>query len=105
MIMLSFLAGCSVQNTYATETDKKTSESTDQEMKPVKVFDAEEHYERLLSCVDQLSAKSDFKPDAVLVLGSGLWNYADQLDIIETIPYEEIDDWPTISVSGHSGNL
>ena len=58
-----------------------------------------------MKCVDQIRARSDFKPDVVLVLGSGLGNYAEQLDIVATIPYDDINGWPKTSVTGHSGNL
>lgn len=70
-----------------------------------KKSEAEKYSERLDRCVEQIKAKADFVPDVALVLGSGLGDYVNNLDIVATIPYSEIDGWPTTSVEGHEGNL
>lgn len=69
------------------------------------VIDAEEYYETLLECRDEIRKISDFEPEIVIVLGSGLGDYADELDVIETIPYSDIEGWPHTTVPGHKGNL
>lgn len=113
MLMLSF-SGCSpVQSTVTAGTDSESPASDnqedpapdDQEEEPVKDFDSDDYYARLSGCVDQIRARSDFEPDLVLVLGSGLGKYAEKLNIVTTIPYDEINGWPTTSVAGHSSNL
>lgn len=38
----------------------------------------------------QIEAKTDFKPEVVLVLGTGLGSYVDNLDVKTTIPYKDI---------------
>ena len=43
--------------------------------------------------------------DVAMVLGSGLGAYADGLEGAVVIPYGEIPNMPTSSVSGHAGNL
>lgn len=63
------------------------------------------YYERLESCRDQIEAVTEFKPEIVLVLGTGLGDYADSLDIKATIPYGEIDGWPESTAPEHAGNL
>ena len=95
-------AKLSVNNTQATEAGTAVTESAE---KTEQKFDADAYYEKLESCAEQIRQKTDFVPDVVLVLGSGLGNYADNLDIVTTIPYSEIDGWPESTVEGHEGNL
>lgn len=64
-----------------------------------------EYYAKLEYCKQQIEKITDFKPDVALVLGSGLGDYADRLDIECTIPYADIDGWPQSTVTGHKGNL
>ena len=53
---------------------------------------AEQTYkERLQSCKEQIEAVTDFKPDVVLVLGTGLGDFADTLDVKAKIAYKDID--------------
>ena len=68
-------------------------------------FDAEAYYARLESCVKQIREMTDFVPDIVLVLGSGLGDYADSVKIIAEIPYSQIDGFPVSTVAGHDGTL
>jgi len=44
-------------------------------------------------------------PEFAIVLGSGLGEIAQQIDIIETIPYKEIPNFPVTSIPSHSGEL
>ena len=67
--------------------------------------EASENYAKLEYCKQQIEKITDFKPDVALVLGSGLGDYADRLDIECTIPYADIDGWPQSTVVGHKGNL
>jgi purine-nucleoside phosphorylase len=48
---------------------------------------------------------SDFRPDALLVLGSGLGELTEALNPELTIEYERIPNFPVSTVSGHSGSL
>ncbi len=66
---------------------------------------AETYYSRLESCVKQIEAKTDFKPEVVLVLGTGLGSYVDNLDVKTTIPYKDIEGWPVSTAPEHAGNL
>ena len=69
--------------------------------------EADEYYDRLISCKDQIEAMTDFKPDIAIVLGSGLGDYVEQenLEIVETISYDKIDGWPMSTAPNHAGNL
>jgi purine-nucleoside phosphorylase len=45
------------------------------------------------------------KPEAGIVLGSGLGNFKAEMDIECEIPYEDIPNFPIATVEGHSGTL
>jgi purine-nucleoside phosphorylase len=49
--------------------------------------------------------KSDVKPVLGIILGSGLGNFASQVENAVAIPYAEIPHWPQSTVEGHSGKL
>ena len=44
-------------------------------------------------------------PQAAIVLGSGLGDFADQLGDPTVIRYEDIPHWPASRVTGHAGKL
>ena len=67
--------------------------------------EADEYYARLLHCKEQIEEVTDFKPQIVIVLGSGLGDYVEKVDVVETIPYKDIDGWPNSTVKSHAGNL
>lgn len=67
--------------------------------------DSEAYYARLLKCKEEIEAVTDFKPQIVIVLGSGLGDYAEKLDVVKTISYSEIEGWPNSTAPGHAGNL
>lgn len=69
------------------------------------VHDAEEYYQKLLECRDQIREITDFVPEIVIVLGSGLGDYVEELDVVKSIPYSDISGWPHTTVPGHKGNL
>lgn len=62
-------------------------------------------YERLLECYQCFKEKIDFKPKVALVLGSGLGDYADSIQIEATLGYHEIKGFPVSTVSGHKGQF
>ena len=68
-------------------------------------FDAEKYYKILLRCVEQIKEKTDFIPEAAVVLGSGLGHFVDSLEVKAEIPYEDIDGFPVSTVAGHQGKL
>lgn len=62
-------------------------------------------YEKLLKCYESVKAKIDFQPKVALVLGSGLGNYAETIDIASTLDYDEIEDFPVSTIPGHKGRF
>ena len=49
--------------------------------------------------------KIDFKPEVALILGSGLGDYADEINIVDAIEYTEIEGFPVSTVKGHKGRF
>jgi purine-nucleoside phosphorylase len=51
------------------------------------------------------SRLAPFTPTLGIILGSGLGNFAAQVEDPTAIPYAEIPHWPVSTVAGHSGRL
>lgn len=64
-----------------------------------------EMYEKLQRCMETIRSKTDFKPEIALVLGSGLGEYAKNMDIKEEILYSDIEGFPQSTVVGHEGKF
>lgn len=62
-------------------------------------------YEKLQTCLSSVRAKTDFQPEVALILGSGLGDYADEITVVDTLPYEEIAGFPKSTVAGHKGRF
>ena len=62
-------------------------------------------YEKLTKCVESIRTKTDFKPEVALILGSGLGDYADEIQIEQTVDYTEIEGFPVSTVAGHKGRF
>jgi len=64
-----------------------------------------EVYDKLLRCYESVKAKIDFKPEVALILGSGLGNYGESIQIEATLDYHEIEGFPISTVAGHAGKF
>lgn len=62
-------------------------------------------YERLLECYQCFQEKISFRPKVALILGSGLGDYAETIQIEATLDYHEIKGFPVSTVSGHKGRF
>lgn len=62
-------------------------------------------YEKLLKCYEGVQAKINFKPEIALVLGSGLGDYGDSIQIVEILDYHDIEGFPVSTVPGHKGRF
>ena len=51
-------------------------------------------YEKLQKCVSIIREKTDFVPEVALILGSGLGEYARNMDVKAEVPYSEIEGFP-----------
>lgn len=62
-------------------------------------------YENLMRCVRSVRTKTDFVPKVALVLGSGLGDYAAQIQVEVAVDYHEIEGFPVSTVPGHAGRF
>ena len=62
-------------------------------------------YQKVSECYDSIKDKIPFVPKVALVLGSGLGNYADTMEIKAEISYSEIKNFPVSTVPGHEGKF
>ena len=62
-------------------------------------------YEKLLRCYEDVRSKVDFQPKVALVLGSGLGDYADKIQIEAILNYRDIEGFPVSTISGHKGRF
>lgn len=59
--------------------------------------------QKLLRSVNAIRKQTDFQPSVALVLGSGLGQYAEQMELVCEIPYDIIPDFPHSTVAGPDG--
>lgn len=64
-----------------------------------------ENYEKLMKCFECVQKKITFKPEIALILGSGLGDYADTMEVVETLDYHDIEGFPVSTVPGHKGRF
>lgn len=60
---------------------------------------------RLLNCYNQVRSMTDFIPKVALVLGSGLGDFIENLEIKQIINYQDIENFPISTVQGHKGRF
>ena len=62
-------------------------------------------YEKLLKCYESVKARIDFKPEIALILGSGLGDYGESIEVVDTLSYSDIEGFPVSTVKGHKGRF
>ncbi len=62
-------------------------------------------YELLKTCYEFYKTKADFCPKIGLILGSGLGEYAKNMNVECQIPYGDIPGFPVSTVEGHDGRF
>ena len=65
----------------------------------------QDDYSRAGEAAEFIRKEIKFRPKIVLVLGSGLGGFADELAEATVIPYAKIPHFPATSAIGHAGNL
>lgn len=67
-----------------------------------------EVYKKVLRCYESLQKKfdfSNFRPDVAIVLGSGLGDYANDIEVVGEVDYHDIEGFPVSTVPGHAGKF
>lgn len=60
---------------------------------------------RVNQCLNAIRKVTDFTPRVALVLGSGLGDFADRIQIEAVVAYKDIDNFPQSTVAGHKGRF
>ena len=62
-------------------------------------------WEQVQETVSQIKEKINFAPEYGVILGSGLGSFTDEMEVLYTLPYNEILNFPVSTVEGHKGAL
>ena len=62
-------------------------------------------YTQAQSAAEYIWSQTPVRPRLAIILGSGLGNFASQVESPTTIPYADIPNFPQSTVVGHSGKL
>lgn len=62
-------------------------------------------YEKLEAVYSEVRKITDFEPKIGIVLGSGLGDYASNIQVVTEIPYSCIPGFPVSTVPGHDGKF
>ncbi|SMO35791.1 purine-nucleoside phosphorylase [Fodinibius sediminis] len=65
----------------------------------------QEFREKRDKALSYLKEQTDFRPDYLIILGTGLGRLADQVDVQDTIFYDDIPHFPVSTVESHEGRL
>jgi len=60
-------------------------------------------YNKLMKCYGCVKKKIAFTPKVALVLGSGLGDYAEGIEVADELSYSEIEGFPVSTAPGHEG--
>jgi len=61
--------------------------------------------EKIKATANFIKEKINASPEIGIILGTGLGGLASEIEILESIPYNEIPDFPVSTVDGHAGRL
>jgi purine-nucleoside phosphorylase len=61
--------------------------------------------EKIKATASFIEERIKAKPEIGIILGTGLGGLVKEIEIIESIPYNEIPDFPVSTVDGHAGRL
>ncbi len=72
-----------------------------------RVLECLESVKEKAACLTEADAKTGkvFTPHVALVLGSGLGDLADEIEVVDRVNYSDISGFPQSTVSGHKGRF
>ncbi len=62
-------------------------------------------YEKLVKCYESIKDRIPFEPKVALILGSGLGDFADEVEAEGIIDYHDIEGFPVSTAPGHKGRF
>ena len=62
-------------------------------------------YEKIQETAEFIKSKTSLNPKVAIVLGTGLGNLAEKIEIESSLKYQDIPNFPVSTVSGHKGQL
>lgn len=62
-------------------------------------------YQKLQKAIKSIREKTDFVPEVAIILGSGLGDFAEQIEAVAVVDYSEIEGFPISTVAGHKGRF
>ena len=62
-------------------------------------------YDQIQEAVKFIQSRTDFQPQIGIILGTGLGNLTDDIDIVSEIPYSEIPHFPVSTVQSHKSKF
>jgi len=65
----------------------------------------EEFHKMLNEAVDYIKSQIDFKPQIGIILGTGLGSLVDGIEMVGTVDYDKIPNFPVSTVESHAGRL
>lgn len=74
-------------------------------MPPISMTDINQHYSQIQAATAYIRNIYSGDIKVALILGTGLSGIKDDVDVIHTIPYEDIPHFPQSTVEGHEGHL
>lgn len=61
--------------------------------------------DQIQETVDYIKSKIDFAPEYGIILGTGLGNLGEEIEMVGELPYQEIPHFPVSTVESHKGRL
>jgi purine-nucleoside phosphorylase len=55
--------------------------------------------------IDEIRNQAPFVPEFAIILGSGLGNFAERVDLLKTISTSTLPDYPKSTIQGHEGKI
>jgi purine-nucleoside phosphorylase len=71
----------------------------------MQIESVEEFRKKRKEALSFIKQKTTFQPDYLIILGTGLGRLAEQIDVQESLSYENIPHFPVSTVESHSGRL
>ena len=62
-------------------------------------------YDRLIKCYESVKKRINFQPEVALVLGSGLGDFAEDIQMEASLDYKDIEGFPVSTAPGHKGRF